>query len=322
MNPFMFEFSHAISFNIFAKQLMELRSKNRSIDQTKEKILEILNISEEILRSHKRDLQCFTESVVQKNAVNELSDKLILLDLLKRKVTIELIDDLDNFLIDTAVILSSIQTTLQNISIKFVETVEGRVIFSFDVDEKKILLTEKKYGFSEIAEVIMHPKRVHLPILSRISQDMYDQILTLQKAPLQWVLECCGKIVNESMEYDFSRDKVKENVRAAQVSYHTSGNETIKGVCTDAGLLIRRIIRSLGLPKEYIILKTGINWKSVLHDVTLIVDKATRRWVAINSKSPTKEFVIVPLSSLADWKSIYFTIGEDSIFYDPLQDVL
>jgi hypothetical protein len=153
-----------------------------------------------------------------------------------------------------------------------------------------------KFMFPYNQMVNINPKKVRGLRFTREARQIYDEILRCEEANLNDLLEAVGYIVNSSMKYDFDKinpgrtpEKAKKWAEIQQ-SYQPKGNETMKGICVNAGMMIRDILDSMGLEDRIGILSDGPSSDLTSHDITVIFDKETGYWGVINSKSPTKEF--------------------------------
>lgn len=155
-------------------------------------------------------------------------------------------------------------------------------------------------------ELNLHPKL----------KNIYDNIFEEQDILINELLENIGKIVNESMVYDFDYMREKQLQENKEISfnseeerkreeektrevrdikmreqYETTWIETNKGVCHHAGKIIREILAKIWLPENIKYLDINTNsWWPASHDTTLVFDSNTGNRAIINSKSPTKNF--------------------------------
>ena len=180
--------------------------------------------------------------------------------------------------------------------------------------EINIALQPEKYGFMPDRRVQIHPSRLELG-LSRQARLIYDGILDSQEIGVSQLLEDVGFIVNHSMEYDFDKfirlsrkPKDYTHVEAARKYYRPTGEEVNKGICTDAGKMIRRILGSLRMEDKIKYIDVGTVNSSGFHDTTVIFDKVSGEWAVINSKSPilSKQYNLMPEDKLPDLGSPYF----------------
>jgi hypothetical protein len=196
--------------------------------------------------------------------------------------------------------IMSLEATLERIKnassvLKYVEEmVQHPEKVGFTVN--KVRFTLEGYGFPRNEWVTIQPERVPLPLPPR-AERMYGRILHSSRYNLNELLEQVASIVNDSMAYDFARATVKDKRMSGyweRLKEKTKkSSTTLKGVCTDAGIIIRAIIHNLHLPKEYgfrVAATTG----EVIHDLTIVFNRNSKRWVLINSKSPTKKYYLVP----------------------------
>ncbi len=185
-------------------------------------------------------------------------------------------------------------------------------------------LSLDKYGFSTEREVGITPQKLDLN-LSEEAQAAYCELLDSTNAGLSTLLERVGYIINHSMEYDFEkviRDRrtyIEEDclepeeleleiqgyeAQLRSKGYSSHGGEVMKGICGDAGKLIRQLLFSLGINEDFGIVHVTSN-NGFRHDTTLIFDKLTGEWAVINSKSPTKPYNLVPKEKLYELGTPY-----------------
>jgi len=156
------------------------------------------------------------------------------------------------------------------------------------------------------SEINLHPKL----------KKMYDNMFDEQDIFINELLENIGKVVNDSIAYDFDymkekqlqenkqvsfnseeeREKEEEKIREARdikmrETYIPTWIETNKGVCHHAGTMIRNILSKIWLPTniKYLEISTS-SWWPASHDTTLVFDRNTGNRAIVNSKSPTKNF--------------------------------
>ncbi len=170
-----------------------------------------------------------------------------------------------------------------------------------DQNEIFIALQLNNYWLPLEKKVKISPQKLELR-LSDIARTAYEMLFNFEELPLSKLLKSVGFIVNDSMEYDFEKlrrfevevGKDPSKWDPVQKDYKPTGRETIKGICTDAGDLIRSILLSLNLDQNigFTHVRTDDGFSN--HDTTLVFDKQDGRWVVINSKSPTKDYILVP----------------------------
>lgn len=175
-----------------------------------------------------------------------------------------------------------------------------------------------KYWFDDNKSIHIKPITENKPKIDLHPQlnIVYDDIFKEQDISINKLLENIGKIINESMIYDFDdireqqlrenqevpfnsedeRKKEEERIREARdirmrETYTPTWIETNKGVCYHAGNMIRNILSKIWLPKniKYLTISTN-SWWPASHDTTLVFDSNTGNRAIINSKSPTKNF--------------------------------
>lgn len=168
-------------------------------------------------------------------------------------------------------------------------------------------LQREKYGFSPEQRVRINPSRLELT-LSEQARQKYESILNSGEIVVNDLLEAVGFIVNHSMEYDFEKIRRMDKQQGddpsrwdeVQRNYKPTGEEVIKGICTDAGLMIRGILGSLGIEDrlKYTYVSSSNNLS--YHDTTCVFDKTSGEWAVISSKSPTKPYNLTPKNRLAE----------------------
>ena len=173
-----------------------------------------------------------------------------------------------------------------------------------------VALAPTEYGFSDERVVTLKPKEIE-GLKSRLSPEAaerYNQILHSSKLSFNYLLESVGFIVNHSMAYDKTKfnDFIKADELQREVQqYVQEGHETMKGICSDAGTLIRKILYSLGIDDSLGVSFAQSHNGKTAHDTTLVFDKKSGEWAVINSKSPTKEYNLVPKDKLCELGAPY-----------------
>jgi len=149
-----------------------------------------------------------------------------------------------------------------------------------------------------------------------------DDMVESRGITMDELLEEVGAGVNNAMEYDFeimektltaeigklsegdpyreTKIRERERYKEMQRSYKTTGNEVVKGVCSDAGKLIREELFAMGLGQMYGIIMVGSTNGQTSHDTTLVFNKETGHWAVINSKIPVKVYNLVPKENLVE----------------------
>ena len=175
----------------------------------------------------------------------------------------------------------------------------------------KIPLGLNQYGFPDTRSVRVN-KRGRVTGFSPRKEEAYAELFTREEVPLNAALETIAGAVNGSMEYDAQRvlsrsflygkgilgKGLRDSIRYS--GYTPDGDETVKGVCADAGNLIRELFKS-GLEDpalRFSLLVTETNIST--HSTTLVFDTQTGNWVVVNSKSPLKPYNLVPREKLED----------------------
>jgi hypothetical protein len=178
------------------------------------------------------------------------------------------------------------------------------VFYDFPLKEDSIIL-RAPHGFDYNNDSFFY--RVWTPSLS--SYGFSDKIRT------DWMKNVVN-MVNDSMEYDMksAADKIAEGNKGManleeltkawieESQYRPTGKETMKGVCKEAGLQIRKILQGIpDLRIEYCnanrINKNGLK---LSHDITFAYNPKNLEWVILNSKSPYFPFDIVPKEKLKE----------------------
>ncbi len=199
------------------------------------------------------------------------------------------------------------QPTLPNVRVYFFfEVKPDSLSLKFASDRRMYLALDRDlYGFSPDEVVEINPQEVTGLNLSEKSSKLYEQILGSGQYNLNDLLESVGRIVNASVAYDFNEFSNRTGVRegdplfdSAMGGYSLNGDETIDGVCTDAGRMIRQILFNLGLPGYIGVTSVSSNNGITSHDTTLVFNGESGRWAVLNSKSPTKKYNLVPKDKL------------------------
>lgn len=165
-------------------------------------------------------------------------------------------------------------------------------------------LSPEKYGFSSSRKVRVSGKTNKIKF-SPEAQHLYDKVFANSEVPLDEAMEAIAKCVNDSMEYDAAaiesenysqafKDKIKSS------GYAPRGDETLKGICIDAGNFIRQLIETTLDDPTLRYARVGGITKISEHDTTLIFDTKSGEWAAVNSKSPLNRYNLVPKEKLAE----------------------
>jgi len=188
------------------------------------------------------------------------------------------------------------------------------------VKEFDISLSLGNYGFSD-SRIVKLSKSVNDDLkFSELMAKEYDSLFKNDKTPLNKALETIAKCVNNSIRFDieglskkfYNREYAlypgfsEEFLRLAKNSYKPSGDETLVGICSDAGKIIRNLIgKNI---EEDIIQYAHITARSDLsnHDTTLVLDTKEGRWAVVNSKSPLKQCYLVPKEKLREFGRPYY----------------
>lgn len=169
-----------------------------------------------------------------------------------------------------------------------------------------IYLGKRKYGFRLEDKISIKPSGVELN-LNESSRDKYEFVLSQKEISVHELLRLTGEIINETMLFSPENSSGPELeagnlvMEIAKDSYKPTGKETLRGMCSQAGSLIRTLLHSYSMPNnlKYMRVKTQIH--PVSHDTTLVFDYVTGNWAVINSKSPRIE---VNLASKEDLKRL------------------
>jgi hypothetical protein len=187
------------------------------------------------------------------------------------------------------------------------------------------ILPFEKYGLPEDEMVQISPESATFNervVFNEESEQEYQKLLATREISMNDLLKRIGFIVNNSMSYDFERARItakdarsKEGWDEIQKKYVPSGKETMHGICTDAGFIIRRILEKMHLPKKYKVW-IAASLGEVMHSLTVVKNLETERWTVLNSKSPNKDYLIVPKERLGVLGVIGVTIEQrKSPFY-------
>jgi len=191
------------------------------------------------------------------------------------------------------------------------------------VGEYKIPLSLDNYGFLDSRIVKLNKSYDGGLKFSESMKEEYNSLFENDKISLNIALETIAKCVNNSIRFDIEGLSKKfhdqgctwcsgfseEFLRLAKDSYKPFGDETLVGICSDAGRIIRSLI-SKNI-EENIIQYTHISAQSKLstHDTTLILDTREGIWAVVNSKSPLKKYNLVPKEQLQELGSPYYLFG-------------
>lgn len=177
-------------------------------------------------------------------------------------------------------------------------------------------LEPSNYGFTSEHKTTLRPCKLEL-YLTDEAASAYERLLATREIELSELCETVGFVVNHSMEFDFEKAKAIHAKGLSDMSvaayeealyalgYKPHGGETLKGICSSAGKLIRQILFSLRLDKRIGFFNVGSYNGVSHHDSTLVFDKPTGHWAVINSKSPTKPYNLVPQERLVDFGRPY-----------------
>ncbi|MBW2965340.1 hypothetical protein KY363_07830 [Candidatus Woesearchaeota archaeon] len=176
-----------------------------------------------------------------------------------------------------------------------------------------VALYHGNYGFDPDRHVRMEPQRVSIDLAAH-AEDEYSCLLGMREAPLTGMLESVGRIVNSSMRYDFQKvidarrengmDTAKYEKLAAEEVF--TGDTPLVGICVDAGRAIRKILSALNMDSRYVFTWVKVGGDDDTHDTTLVFDRTSGDWAVVNSKSPTKQYYLVPKEKLEELGHPYY----------------
>jgi len=171
----------------------------------------------------------------------------------------------------------------------------------------------RNYGFP--ADRIVKTKNINPAELdisfSKSSSKEYTGLTLRPEANLNESLEIIAKCVNDSIAYDIKL--VEQNYREGKIgwewykelvkclkksNYKPNGEETMKGICADAGNLIRKLLAETIVDEDLRCAEISAQSKISHHDTTFVLDIKTGNWVVVNSKSPLKQYNLVPKEKL------------------------
>ena len=186
------------------------------------------------------------------------------------------------------------------------------------IDEHIISLHLQDYGFSDSKIVNLRKANLEFDMPEDL-KSMYNQLLDKEVAPLNQSLEALTKCVNDSMEFDCELIRKLAGKEEEFPGYYTrfydaikkadyspKGTETMKGICGDAGKLIRRAINKIIEDENLRYSHLSAQSKITVHDTTLVFDIKTANWAVLNSKSPLKKYNLVPKEKLNELGSPYW----------------
>lgn len=171
-----------------------------------------------------------------------------------------------------------------------------------------VALKHENYGFGE-QKVEINPNGDILRI-AKIDMDVAEKLSEKRVVRLDGLLEDVGFMVNDSIEYDFEK-AVRNELNARELTgeraenfaekylailrdgtdYVPSGREVMKGICSDAGDMIRYLLFNLGINDQFGMSLVSTAKGGISHDTTLVFDKNSGRWAIVNSKSPRKNTI-------------------------------
>ena len=171
-----------------------------------------------------------------------------------------------------------------------------------------VSLNKEEYGLSGI--VAYDPLGQKLT-LSEESGRRYGVLLDRRAMDIGDLLETVGAVINESMEFNPEGklpERVEEAMKALSAStYRPTGKETMKGICDDAGKMIRGLLGSLQLDPRYKFFKVSTRIGEISHDNTIVFDTVLGNWAIINSKSPRITYNLVSSTQLGQMGNAYNT---------------
>jgi hypothetical protein len=193
-------------------------------------------------------------------------------------------------------------------------------VTSADIYELCVPLKMDDYGFGE---TIIKYNATKIDVkLSEEAGEVYDNIIKSKEMAGDELMNSVGFMINESMEYDSAKLMAPFLLHGRSVDekmfigdYEPTGKEVMKGICMDAGRVIRKVLRNLNMEKTKKILDvesiSGGLWS---HDTTTVFDTETGNWAVINSKSPVKKYNLVPKEKLSELGRPYVPIQADDLF--------
>jgi hypothetical protein len=170
-----------------------------------------------------------------------------------------------------------------------------------------VALDPDRYGSSSARLARMNPQRLPFDLAPHAEAE-YSKVLARREAPIGWLLETAGYVVNSSMRYDFDRVIEERRAKGFDTSKYDalaekalpSGDEVLVGICSDAGVLIRQVLLELHLEPRYVFSWVKSGGDGDTHDTTAVIDRQTGNWMVISSKSPTKHYNLVPADRLEE----------------------
>jgi hypothetical protein len=176
-----------------------------------------------------------------------------------------------------------------------------------------IPISMKNYGFSD-SRAVKLDKSENENIFSFACQQRYDKFFENDSAALNLALETIAGCVNDSFEFDIHEIEESINSRKGgfdtytkelidifkSAGYKPTGDETMKGTCTESGNVIRNIINNRLIDDNLRYLKVNTLSQISSHDTTLIFDITGGGWAVVNSKSPLKPYNLVPKEKLEE----------------------
>ena len=178
--------------------------------------------------------------------------------------------------------------------------------------EVRVPLSMDNYGFPNSRKAKFAKNR-RVAGLSKDTEQAYSSLFDRDDVTLNEALNAIGMAVNGSMEYDLdmleqgnnsrnypNRQEIVEYIERARASYKTTGEETVKGMCGQAGYLIRTVL-GYHLKDPNLRYTCASSENGVAHDITVVFDTLDGNWAIINSKSPIKPYNLVPKDRLSEF---------------------
>ena len=170
----------------------------------------------------------------------------------------------------------------------------------------EVSLKKENYGLSGI---VAYDPLGQKHTLSEKSENRYAALLGSRTMNIEDLLETVGAVINDSMEFNpegSSLEQSEEAMKALSASTYTpTGEEVMKGICTDAGNMIRELIRNLQLDPRYKFFEVSTRIGEISHDNTIVFDTVLGNWAVINSKSPRIPHNLVSSTQLGQMGNAY-----------------
>lgn len=173
-----------------------------------------------------------------------------------------------------------------------------------DVHGYRIPLKSSDYGFPN-SRTVRVDRRGRVTGFSPGAEEAYATLFEREEVSLNDALETIARAVNHSIEYDVSTVesgdfRETEKVAIRDSGYKPRGDETVKGICSDAGELIRTLFGLALRDSTLRYVEVASTNEIGPHDTTVVFDTQTGNWAVVNSKSPLKPYNLVPRERLED----------------------